>query len=338
MKKRQWSGIKVVTVLSVFFISVLFLSSAPAECREKTDIEILSMKFGGSGYVASFVLADLINKHSTWLRATALETGGTVQDIKIMNKERNRVKRLIGHGSLDTFYSARNAIPPFQEKYQGKLTWIARTITFLPHFVVRDPNIKTGADLKGKRVALPSAGSGGTLLPLQLLEHAWNISNDVKVEYLGWSGSTNALADGKVAAAWVSGVLIGGKLQPTPAVQQFVASGIDFHAIPTSAEDLAKLRQKGYPAYGMELQPGMLYPQQKQPIYVATMVNGFFADSELPNDIAYEICRIMYENYREFWGHHATLKGISPETMTIKGDEDECHPGAAQFYKEKGLL
>jgi len=335
MRKSTWSLFVLIVVASLLLV---FLAWTPGLAREQVDIEILSMKFGGAGYVKSFVMADLINKKSSWLRATAVETGGTVDNIKILSKERDKVTKRVGNGSLSTLYDARNAISPFQEKYNGDIRWLSRDVTFLPHFAATDPNIRTGQDLKGKRLGLPRAGSGGVVLPEHLLKNAWNIYDDVKIEYLGWGGSPQALVDGKVDAAWLSGTLFKGRLVPVPAVEKIVASGVKLHSIPASPADLRAIREKtGFPAYGMTFAPGMLFANQMEEVHIGILANGFFADAELPEDIAYEFVRIFYENYEEFGKHHASLKGISPELISQAGAAEECHPGAAKFYKEKGL-
>jgi TRAP transporter TAXI family solute receptor len=336
MRKKTW-----IVIVPVIAVSMLFIFSSSvllAQSREQVDIQILSMKFGGTGYVASFVWADLINKNSLWLRATAAETGGTIDNIKLMSKDRDRARKLMGWGDFAAFHSAKNALPPFQVKYNGKLTWMAHVTTFLPHFVATNPNIKIGRDLRGKRIGLPVAGSGGVVLPEYFLRDAWNIYKDVKIEYLGWGNSAKALIDRKVDAAWITGTLIEGKLQPIPGVEEFMASGVDFHIIPAPEDDLRMIRQKtGYPAFGMTVPPGTMHARQKEPVHVSIMISGFFADAELPDDVAYEAVRILFENYKKFGEHHASLKGLSPERISLGGDKEECHPGAARFYKEKGL-
>lgn len=85
--------------------------------------------------------------------------------------------------------------------------------------------------------------------------------------------------------------------------------------------------------------PGKFGPKQKEPWSVNASTMLWSADVEMPNEVTYEICRIIYEHYKEFGKYHITGKAISPETMSKSESSDPkfVHPGALKFYKEKGL-
>ena len=93
MKRKQ-----NVILSCLFCIVFSFMTSGSLfaeESKEKVSIDILSMGFGGSGYVASFALSELINKKSPILKATCIETGGSVENIKTLAAEPNRRKHTI---------------------------------------------------------------------------------------------------------------------------------------------------------------------------------------------------------------------------------------------------
>ena len=62
MKKKI--SLIFIGVFCVIFILTISPPIFAQETKEKTSIDILSMGFGGSGYVASFGLSELINKKS----------------------------------------------------------------------------------------------------------------------------------------------------------------------------------------------------------------------------------------------------------------------------------
>jgi TRAP transporter TAXI family solute receptor len=297
------------------------------------------MRFGGSGYVACFTLADLINKHSSWLRATCMETEGTIQNLRLLAEEPERRKRSLIYASMGANYMATQALPPFKKPYTGARAvslsqWVAHS------YVTLDPNIKTGRDFKGKRIGLPSKGSSGRLEPEILFKYAWDIMDKVKIDYLGWTPSINALRDGMVDVSIANPIFVGeDKVAPNPALEELMASRANYHFISISKEDINTARKKsGYPIYPGQLPSGALGPKQPKPLGIAQLTNGWVAPAELSDDVVYEICRIIYEYHKEFWSRHASLKGLRPEAMPkLAPEEKSFHPGAVKFYKDKGI-
>jgi TRAP transporter TAXI family solute receptor len=357
-KRQQWSKSKAkskqyfskeaimrkILTISGFWLFLLLVALplvalSSQATPERFTLDIRSMRFGGSGYVGSFVLTNLINKKSTWLRAACIETGGTIDNLKTLTVQPEKRKKSLIYGTYETTYPAALGISPFEAKYTTAKA-IALLQTPFSFFFTIDPNIKSGRDLVGKRIGCSSRGASSTYWIELLLKEVWNIRKDVKLEFLGRGGNHKAVADGKVAVSVASPILIGDKLLSNPGIEEFIATrGADFHCVSISLEDMRILREKtGYPLYGTKVKAGALSPNQSEPIEGALSYNGWMADVELPDDVVYEVCRIIYENYKEFWGHHASLKGLCPEKMpTMAATEKDFHPGAVKFYKEKGL-
>jgi hypothetical protein len=78
--KRKWIKMTAYVVLIAFqiFIALPALYAASEkEPPKRLQLSILSFAFGSAAYVLCQGLADLINKHSTWLKASSIETKGT---------------------------------------------------------------------------------------------------------------------------------------------------------------------------------------------------------------------------------------------------------------------
>ena len=69
--------------------------------------------------------------------------------------------------------------------------------------VTLDPNIKTVADLKGKRVSIGAAGSGVYFNAVDILGAYGMTEADIIPTYPGFGDSANALKDGQIDAAFV---------------------------------------------------------------------------------------------------------------------------------------
>ena len=144
----------LISVLTVFALMVV--CATPASAKESVqrpyNIEIYSLKMGFSGYVLSFALADLINKKSEWLRASAIETKGTVENMAILVKHPEKQKVWVGYMNPDTRHQARVGMAPFGKPYDETVV-LSSSTRACETFVTLDPNIKTFEDFLGKRAA-----------------------------------------------------------------------------------------------------------------------------------------------------------------------------------------
>ena len=61
------------------------------------------------------------------------------------------------------------------------------------------------------------------------------------------------------------------------------------------------------------------------------------AHPKINEDTAYKITKALFDNQAELASAHAKGKELKLETAT-KGVSIPFHPGAAKFYKEKGIL
>ncbi|GAW93479.1 C4-dicarboxylate ABC transporter [Calderihabitans maritimus] len=59
---------------------------------------------------------------------------------------------------------------------------------------------------------------------------------------------------------------------------------------------------------------------------------------DLPEDLVYQLTKVMYENTEQIAQAHARGKQITIENATKGIAPVPFHPGAARYYREKGLL
>ena len=78
-------------------------------------------------------------------------------------------------------------------------------------YVTFDKNIKTFGDLAGKRFAAGPPGAGSSRFAKARLKHGWGILDKVKVEYMGFAASKNALIDGRIDAGFAGIIGVGDK-------------------------------------------------------------------------------------------------------------------------------
>ncbi|MCC6194820.1 MAG: TAXI family TRAP transporter solute-binding subunit [Burkholderiales bacterium] len=221
--------------------------------------------------------------------------------------------------------------------YEGKpkvadLRLIANLYPETIHVVARkDANIKSVADLKGKRVSLDEPGSG-TLVDARIILAAFGISEkDIKPEYLKPNQAGDKLRDGGLDAFF----FVGG--YPTSAISELASAGGGIDLVPVTGPEVDKMR-KQYTFFAPDTIPANTYKGVGE---VKTIAVGaqWVTSAKQPDALIYEITKATWNaNTRKLLDSgHAKGKAITREHAT-EGAGIPFHAGAEKFYREAGLL
>jgi hypothetical protein len=71
-------------------------------------------------------------------------------------------------------------------------------------------------------------------------------------------------------------------------------------------------------------------------VSVVGVANALIVNRAMDEQLAYEITRILFEKQAELGAIHPEARNLSLE-RAIKGSPADLHPGAARYYKERGL-
>lgn len=189
-------------------------------------------------------------------------------------------------------------------------------------------NLKSLANLNGKKVGVAAAGSGTQVSVRLILKH-YGIKADE--QELGLAQSAQRLADGQLDAFFYAGGT------PFAALIQ-LGSTRGFELYRFSDEERATIN-KIIPYYvASDIPPGTY---ESIPYNVPTVaVNGQFVTSvDQPDDLIYDITKALWnDNTRKLLDKgHSKGKAIVKENA-LKGVLIPLHPGAERFYREAGLL
>jgi hypothetical protein len=194
----------------------------------------------------------------------------------------------------------------------------------------KDSKIATVKDLKGKRVAVGPLGSGTEANAMQILEaYRLKFEDLSKVERLTASESADYLKDGRIDAAFYT-VGVGASAIVDPALM------IETLIVPIDGAQADSLVKK-YPFYAKDMVPAGIYKGVDKDVPTVAVLAILVAKSELEEDIVYRITKAMFENIKTIEGAHAKGKEVKLEKALI-GMPIPLHPGAAKFYKEKGMI
>jgi TRAP transporter TAXI family solute receptor len=221
--------------------------------------------------------------------------------------------------------------------YEGKpkvadLRLIANLYPETIHLVARKgANIKSVADLKGKRVSLDEPGSG-TLVDAKLVLGAYGITEkDIKPEYLKPNQAGDKMRDGGLDAFF----FVGG--YPTSAISELASAGGGVDLVPVTGPEVDKML-KEYGFFALDTIPANTYKGVGE---VKTIAVGaqWVTSAKQPEALIYEITKAMWnDNSRKLLdAGHAKGKAITKASATA-GAGIPFHPGAEKFYKEAGLL
>ena len=192
--------------------------------------------------------------------------------------------------------------------------------------VTMDKSIKSVADLKGKAVSIGAPASGVYFNAMDVLTAAGLTLKDIDPQYQSFGDSTEALKDGKIAAAFI----VAGA--PTPAIAELCQTN-DAWLVPIDGDIAAKLKQD-CPYYTSYNVPAGTYKGQETDVETITVKATLICDATLSEDDVYAITAAIFDNKDNI--PHAKSAELSIENATT-GMDAPFHKGAAKYFAEHGV-
>ena len=303
--------------------------SSPAVAQQSKFITVGTGGIVGVYYPLGGAVCRFVNagRKDHGLRCTVESTGGSVFNINaVMSGDMD-----IGFAQSDTQYYAMTGAGAFKDKPQPKLRALFSVYPELLTLVARqDANIKTFADIKGKRVNIGDPGSG-TRGTTELVMGALNIKKeDLKfVGELKFVEMAPALCDNKIDAfTFVAG-------HPN-AIFQEAATSCSSNIATVVGPGVDKL-VKDNPFYAKANVPGKMYKGTDTAQATFGVLATIVASADLPDQTAYVITKAVFDNLEDFKKLHPAVANITKEQM-LEGNTVPFHPGALRYFREKGLL
>ena len=307
------------------------MSIAVAACSKGgNDARFLSIATGGTGgvyYPYGGGIAKILNENLPGIRASAEVTAASVDNLKLIRDGRADVAFTLA----DTLADAVKGAGAFQDRPVAAASVAVLYSNYTHLVVLASSGIQSVPDLRGKVVSTGSPGSGTEVIAFRVLRAAnLDPDRDVRRQGLGASESVEALKDGKVDAFFWSGGL------PTAAVQDLSHTpGISIRLLPTLALLTTLNREHGSLYFPLEIPPGA-YPGVQSAVPVVGVANVLVVNRTMPEDLAYDLTRVLFEKQAELAAIHPEARNLSLRSAT-KGSPAEFHPGAIRYYREQGV-
>lgn len=299
----------------------------PATAQDKTNLFIATGPTSGVYYPMGGGMADLLTKYVPNLNVTAGTTAGSIANLQLMQGKRADVALSMADASWDAFKG--------QQKFQGKPVDVRALMVLYPnrmHVVtVEGTGINKFSDLKGKRVSTGAVNSATEVMALRLMESHGLTLKDIQQERLDPGKSADAIKDKKLDAFfWVGGV-------PTAGVTELAATpGIKIKMIDHDDGVAGMVKIYG-PLYVKDVIPAKTYPGMDQPNRIATVWNVLVARADMPDQLAYDIVKTMFERKEDMIRVHKEAQNFDYKYQTSAAAVIPFHPGAARYFAEKGV-
>jgi len=324
-------------IVTGFLCAMLSLSFGIGEARaDDKNLILATATTGGTYYPVGVAIGTLISiklAKDHQITATAINSAGSGENVEMLkNKEADLaiLQALFGQEA----YNGTG-------KYEGKPMKEFRAITMLweniEHFALLNKYVKTGtmADLKnlGQKFSIGKRGSGTEGSGRAILS-ALGIEpeKEMTLEYLTYSPSASAMMDGRIVGA----NLCGGP--PVAAITQLFAQvgAKNVTVLEFTDEEVERLH-KAYPIWNRYVVKAGTYPGQEKDIRSVAQPNFLAVRPDLPEETVYLITKAIFENMPFLHNIHKATNAISLERATI-GLPVPIHPGAAKYYREKGII
>jgi uncharacterized protein len=321
--KRINTGAMIGAALASLALAI----AMPTAAQQGQRISITTGGTGGVYYPLGGGMANILSKYVPGLSATAEVTGGSVDNLKLLNSGKSEVAFTM----VDAAWDAKQGVDKFKDSKFEPRTLMVLYPNRMHVVTIEGTGINKLADLKGKRVSTGSAGSGTEIMAMRILE-AVGIDGhkDLKQERLGVAESVNAIKDRKIDAFfWVGGV-------PTAAVTDLATTpGVKLKLI-DHAEAVDGMNKKYGPLYVKAGIAQSSYQGMDKPNENIDVWNILVASDKMSDKMAYDIVKTLYEKKAELVAVHKEAMNIDLKYQKV-GSPLPYHPGAKKYFEEQGV-
>ncbi len=284
---------------------------------------------GGTYYPLGGMLAQLISNKAVVdgkkISATAEAAGASVGNAKLLGTK-DIESAFVAADILDAAYNGKG-------QFNGAAVKNLRALGALYPETVQlitraDMGINSVKDLKGKSVSSGAPGSGQYQLLTDLLAVHGMARTDVKEDLSSFTQAVDKIKDGNLHATLITAGV------PTAAVTDFAQSHA-LKVIPLTGPEIAELR-KQQPYYAEVPLPANTYKGQTAAVPTLAVMAVWTTHDAVPDNVAYEVTKALYENTAIMGQVHVQGKNISLANALAVGTAP-IHPGALKYYKEKGI-
>jgi uncharacterized protein len=313
----------IARMLSLGAVAAALGLGAPQAQAQNAFLTIGGGTTGGAFYIISAGMARVIEKHNPEFKVTSRATSATIENTRLLGRKQIDFALAADNGP----WAAANSAPPFEgEKYEN-IRYIVAGYTSPFHIIVpANSPIRTIADLKDKRVGILAGITAQDWFPR--VAEVYGIKGGFRAFNLRAAELFDSLRDGNIDAAVYSGSA------PTASITDLMTSR-PMRFVPIDPEKAREVAKTHPFFFEYPIAKG-IYPGVETDVPSIGNAILFVTHADVPEEVVYKVTKTLLENGDE-------LRAIHPSAAEFNvGNAGRAtvvpvHPGAARYYKERGL-
>lgn len=303
----------------------LFVAVATA-ASATTFVNVLTGGTSGVYYPLGVTLSQIYGEAIPDSKVQVQATKASAENLNLLQAGRGEIGFSLGDAVSDAWKG--NADAGFA-KPLDKLRAIASVYpNYIQIVALADANVKSLADLKGKRISVGAPRSGTELNARAILKAAGLSYEDfAKVEYLPFGESVELMKNRQIDITLQSAGL-------GVAALRDLSAAVKVNFVPVPPEVVAKV---GDAAYQPAAVPANTYDGQTEAVPTVAINNLLVTHEKVSDEVAYQMTKGIFENLERLGNSHSAARQIQLENAA-RDLPIPLHPGAERYYREKGLL
>ncbi len=320
--------------LLIYAVLTLAIGACTDELNRSRPYILTTATTGGTYYPVGVALATIAHaqlNETKGISLTAISSAGSLENVKLLRDNQAQFALLQGPFGAWSW----NGEGPVS-KPQTHVRSVSAMWQNVEHFVLLSELAKTGEimdldDLDGERFVLGARNSGAEQTGRFILDTLGiDYENKFNLAYMGYGPTTSAIQDGNIV-----GMNIPAGAPVSSITQAYAMLGDRLTILNWTQKTLDKLNAK-YPLWDWYDFPPGTYPNQTKLIRTIGSPNVLVTRSDIPEDVVYNVTKVIWENLATLQEIHGATKDMRLE-IAIDGLGAPLHPGAIRYYREVGL-
>ena len=320
--------------LLIYAVLTLAIGACTDELNRSRPYILTTATTGGTYYPVGVALATIAHaqlNETKGISLTAISSAGSLENVKLLRDNQAQFALLQGPFGAWSW----NGEGPVS-KPQTHVRSVSAMWQNVEHFVLLSELAKTGEimdldDLDGERFVLGARNSGAEQTGRFILDTLGiDYEKKFNLAYMGYGPTTSAIQDGNIV-----GMNIPAGAPVSSITQAYAMLGDRLTILNWTQETLDKLNAK-YPLWDWYDFPPGTYPNQNKLIRTIGSPNVLVTRSDIPEDVVYNVTKVIWENLATLQEIHGATKDMRLE-IAIDGLGAPLHPGAIRYYREVGL-
>ncbi|MEO7246119.1 MAG: TAXI family TRAP transporter solute-binding subunit [Rubrivivax sp.] len=298
---------------------------APLAAQAQQFVNILTGGTSGVYYPLGVALGKIYADKIPGVRTQVQSTKASVENLNLLQTGRGEIALALGDSVKSAWEGEEEVGFP---KKLDKLRGIAAVYPNVIQIVAsQGSGVKTFADLKGKSLSVGAPKSGTEVNARRIFEAMGLSYKDLgKTEYLPFGESVELIKNRQLDATLQSAGLGVASIRD-------LASSVPITIVAVPAEVATKLG----PPFVATTIPANTYQGQTADVPTLAVVNFLVTHAGVPDEVVYQMTKQLFENLDSMVAAHKAATAIKLE-LAQTGMPLPLHPGAARYYREKGLL